>query len=124
MESKLIHEKVMPLELARMVREGYYDGMIKLAVDVERGALAVGGEWHSDAAEVLAKDGSEGNNVWGANLYPWKKPQERVVYTSLINLKPAIEHKKTEVIDPGLRARIRDIITRLLLRDDETLPTD
>jgi len=49
MEPKLIREKIEQKELVRMIREGYYEGMVKLAVDVERGILALGGEWHSDA---------------------------------------------------------------------------
>lgn len=124
MEPKLIHEKIEREELAQIIREGYYEGMVKLAVDVERGILALGGEWHSDAQEILIADGSEADDVWGANLYPWKEPRERIVYTSLINLKPAIPHRKTEITDSVLRKRIHESVTRLLLDDDEILPTE
>jgi len=124
MEPKLIHEKIKQEELVRMIREGYYEKMVKLAVDVERGILALGGEWHSDAQEVLVADGSEAHNVWGANLYPWKEPRERIIYVSLINLKPAILHRKMEITDHERRTQIHDIITRLLLNDGETLPTE
>lgn len=124
MEPKLICEKILQNELVQAIRNGYYEEMIKLAVDVERGTLALGGEWHSDAAEVLARDGSEANNVWGANLYPWEKADKRVVYTSLINLKPAIGHKKMEITDAALRKKIHVVIKNLLLNDDETLPTE
>lgn len=124
MEPKLIQEKIMPDKLAEMVKEGYYEGMAKFAVDVEIGILAIGGEWHSDAAEILTRGGSLGNNVWGANLYSWKKPHERIVYTSLINLKPVIAHKKIEITDPALRQKMYAIITRLLLANDEILPAE
>ncbi len=124
MEPKLIREKIESDELVRIIHEGYYEAMAKLAVDVERGVLALGGEWHSDAEEVLVADGSQSNNVWGANFYPWKTPRERIVYTSLINLKPMVPHRKMEVTDPIVREKMHDIITRLLLNDNETLPTE
>ncbi len=43
---------------------------IKLAVDVERGVLAGGGEYHADCEEILLEDGSLQENLWGADLYP------------------------------------------------------
>ena len=124
MEPKVIHEKITQDQLISIVREGYYETMAKLAVDVERRILAIGGEWHSDAEEVLIADGSKAADVWGVNFYPWKEPRERIVYTSLINLKPVVPHRKMEVTDPATRNKIRDIITQLLLHDDETLPTE
>ncbi|MDP3735118.1 MAG: DUF5674 family protein [bacterium] len=124
MEPKLIREKVKPDELVRLIRDGLYDTMAKLAVDVERGILAIGGEWHSDAEEVLTADGSQANNVWGVNFYPWKESRERIVYTSLINLKPLVPHRKMEITDLGMRTKIHDLVTRLLLYDDETLPAE
>jgi len=35
------------------------DTYIKLAVDIERGILAGGGEFHADCESVLLEDGSE-----------------------------------------------------------------
>ncbi len=43
---------------------------IKLAVDVERGVLAGGGEYHADCEEILLEDGSLQENLWGADWYP------------------------------------------------------
>lgn len=37
---------------------------IKLAVDVERGVLAGGGEYHADCEEILLEDGSLQENIW------------------------------------------------------------
>jgi hypothetical protein len=98
--------------------------MVKLAVDAERGILAIGGEWHSDGEEALVVTGSKGRDVWGVNFYPWKPASERIVYTSLINLKPLVPHRKMEITDRTLRSKIHTIITKLLLTDDETLPAE
>ena len=126
MEPNIIREKISPVELIRVIREGYYGSadMAKVAVDVERGILALGGEWHSDAEEVLTANGSDARQVWGVNFYPWRKPRERIVYTSLINLKPLVPHRKMDITDRGTREKIHAIVTRLLLHDDETLPAE
>ena len=126
MEPKVIDKKIASDELFCLIDNGYYahSKMAKLAIDVERGIIALGGEWHSDAEEVLTADGSQANDVWGVNFYPWNKPSERIVYTSLINLKPLVPHRKMEVTDPDIRHKIHDMITRLLLHDDETLPAE
>ena len=41
---------------------------------------------YSDAEELLINEGSNQENIWGANLYPYKSGDERLEYTSLINL--------------------------------------
>ncbi|MEM9214854.1 MAG: DUF5674 family protein [Cyanobacteria bacterium P01_F01_bin.150] len=55
---------------------------IKLAVDVELGILAGGGELHVDCEQTLLDECSEQANVWGADWYPF---QQRVDYESIIN---------------------------------------
>lgn len=42
---------------------------IKLAVDIQRGILAGGGELHADCERVLLEDGSQQQDVWGADWY-------------------------------------------------------
>lgn len=43
---------------------------IKLAVDIDREALAGGGALHTDCEAVLLADGSKQENVWGADWIP------------------------------------------------------
>ncbi|MBI3019981.1 MAG: hypothetical protein HYY60_01495 [Parcubacteria group bacterium] len=95
--------------------------MVKIDVDVERGVLAIGGEWHSEGDELLAQDGSSRRDVWGANFYPWNPSDSRVEYISLINIKPQFNNRSMEVEDEKTKEKMREIISRLLLSDDETL---
>ena len=44
--------------------------MVKYVVDVERGVVAIGGELHADAEQVLLEQGSRQADLWGANYYP------------------------------------------------------
>ena len=41
------------------------DGYIKLAVDIENGIAAGGGQLHADCEKILLEKGSKQENVWG-----------------------------------------------------------
>jgi hypothetical protein len=56
MKIHFIRERATKEQLAEMLEE--LQSYIKLAVDVERGILAGGGEWQADCEEVLLADGS------------------------------------------------------------------
>ncbi len=84
---------------------------IKLAVDVERGVLAGGGEYHADCEEMLLEDGSRQEDIWGADWYPESKTVE---FIALINIRPRQGNRGMEIENPELRAKIEMIIRRLL----------
>jgi len=84
---------------------------IKLAVDVDRGILAGGGELHADCEEVLLEDGSRQEDIWGAD---WR-PEARIVeFHSFINIRPRHGNYSMEVQNRTLRERIEAIVRRLL----------
>lgn len=47
--------------------EPFFGLRIKLAVDVTREILAGGGELHFDCEQLLLDDGSQQENIWGAD---------------------------------------------------------
>jgi hypothetical protein len=108
-----------PSELKRLVLL-YFEDMVKYVVDVERGVIAVGGEMHADAEQVLLEDGSQQGDLWGANYYPGRGGEECIEYTSLINISPARGNRSMEIQDPALRARVREL-TLALLGEGEAL---
>lgn len=122
MEPKIIIEKISPGELVEITKANY-GTMVKVDVDVERKILAIGGEWHSEGDELLHANGSHRNNVWGANFYPWNSTNKRIEYISLINIKPSAGHTTMEIKDPVLQKKIRSVIEKLLLDQNETLPS-
>jgi len=106
----VIRHPVTSDQLAQMSE--IFDGvLIKLAVDVERGILAGGGELHADCEEALLKDGSQQSDVWGADWYPHER---QVGFESLINIRPRQRNFALEVQDPALRVRIEAVVRRLL----------
>lgn len=109
-----------PAELKRLVLL-FFEDMVKYVVDVERGVIAVGGEMHADAEQVLLEDGSQQGDLWGANYYPGRGVEDCIEYTSLINISPSRGNRSMELQDPAVRARVREL-TLALLGEGEALP--
>ena len=120
MEPKIITKKISKEELKNIVSENFKT-MVKVDVDIKRSVLAVGGEWHSEGDELLSKEGSLREDIWGINFYPWNSPEKRIEYISLINIKPAFGHRSMEIKDKELKEKIHLIIEQLLLNDDDKL---
>ena len=94
--------------------KAWYQELIKGVADVERGIIALGGEWHMDANQVLIADGSEQKNIWGFNIYPEKRGDDAIEYNSLINIRPAMGHKTMTIEDTALRRKVRATVGKLL----------
>ena len=107
-------------ELRRLV-DLFFEDMVKYVVDVERGAIALGGEMHADAEQLLLDDGSRQADLWGANYYPGRGREDCIEYTSLINIRPAAGNRSMEIQDPALRERVR-ALTWSLVGEGEPLP--
>jgi hypothetical protein len=88
--------------------------MTKAVVDLGRGIMAVDAEWHADLESLLLEDGSAQEDLWGINLMLLQPPGSFVVYTSLINLRPAQGSFAMEITDPGLRSSIMRIVEKLV----------
>jgi hypothetical protein len=106
-------QRIDPAELRRLVN-AYFDDMVKYVVDVEQQLIAIGGEMHADAEQVLLDTGSRQADLWGANYYPGRGPQGCIEYTSLINIRPATGNRGMELLDPALREKLRAITFALL----------
>ncbi len=89
--------------------------MVKFVVDIKKEIIAVGGELHSDAAEILVKNGSSGDNLWGGNFYPLKEKKEDIIeYSSLINISPLRENFSMEIEREDIIKKINEIIDKLI----------
>lgn len=116
----LIVDSRIPADVLRPLVAHWFTDMVKYVVDVERGRIAIGGELHADAEQVLLDAGSRQQDLWGANYYPGRGREGCVEYTSLINISPARGNRGMEVADPALRARIQ-ALTWSLIGEGEAL---
>jgi len=117
---KILTEKIEPDELKQLCSE-YFGSFVKIVVDIKKGILAVGGELHSDAEAVMLKQGSVQRDLWGANLYPYKVPEERVEYTALINIRPRDNNPDMEILSQEIKQNVKNLIETYLLGSNDSL---
>ncbi len=105
----LLRQKATPQQVADMLEElGSY---IKLAVDIERGLAAGGGELHADCEEVLLDNGSQQAHVWGADWYP---ASQAIKFEALINLRPSQNNRSMYLQAPDSRNKVEAVVRTLL----------
>lgn len=83
-----------------------YETMIKIVVDIRQRILAGGGEMHADCESVLLDNGSEQDDLWGANWYPDEK---RIEFESLINIRPRLGNRSILIQSEELREKVESI---------------
>src|SRR3954469_4934152 len=116
----IVEGRIEPAKLA-LLELLHFEDMGKYVVDVERRLAAVGGELHAYAEQLLLQSGSRQADLWGANYYPGRGPEECVEYTSLINIRPAQGNRGMLIADALVRERVRDL-TFALIGQGEPLP--
>jgi hypothetical protein len=114
----VLERRIAGALLRRLVER--FEDMVKYVVDVERRRVAIGGEMHADAEQVLLESGSRQADLWGANYYPGRGREGCIEFTSFINIRPSAGNRGMEVQDQALRARIREI-TFALVGEGEAL---
>lgn len=121
MTIKIVKEKIKKNELLEIVEE-IFGIAAKAAVDIEKEILAIGGEFHIEAQDLLVKqEDSDAQDVWGINFYPFNLAENRIEYTALINIKAGLGHRNMRIEKKEIRDKIKIIINKLLLGDNETL---
>jgi hypothetical protein len=107
----LLHQRATSEQIAEMLEE--YEEMIKIVVDIRRRVLSGGGEMHADCESILLEDGSEQDDLWGANWYP---EEQRLAFESLINIRPRMGNRSILIQSQEVR-EIVETITREILGD-------
>jgi hypothetical protein len=84
---------------------------IKVAVDIERGILAGGGEKHAWCEGILLENGSTQRDIWGADWTPFKQSMD---YEPIINIRPSQNNRSMIIQDPAIRERVKKITEELI----------
>ena len=105
----LLSEKASQVQIQAMSEE--YGGMIKIAVDIRHGILAGGGDMHADCEQVLLQNGSEQDDIWGANWYPI---DQRIEFEAIINIPPHSGNRSMLIQSEGIRKKLTKITRQLL----------
>lgn len=94
--------------------EKQFGSMIKAVVDIDKGTMAVGGEMHADEETFLIDEGSKQENLWGINIYPEKKGEERIEFDSMINIRPYMGNRTRSVENTDMQKIIIGIVNKLI----------
>ena len=103
----IVEAVIIPEQLVLVQEE--YGEYVKVVVDIERGILAAGGEWHADAERVLLEAGSLQEHLWGGGINLSKK---KIEFTSLINMRPRLSTSQ-EVLDQTIRDKMEITIKKI-----------
>ena len=105
----MLHNRATIEELTGMSKE--YENMVKIVVDIRRRVLAGGGEMHSDCESALLEDGSEQDDLWGANWYP---SEQEIIFESLINIRPRLGNRSILIQSEELRQQVESVTREIL----------
>ena len=105
----LLRTRATSEQVAEMLEE--YEEMIKIVVDIRRRILSGGGEMHADCESTLLEEGSEQDDLWGANWYP---AEQRIAFESLINIRPRLGNRSTLIQSQELRETVEAITHEIL----------
>ena len=112
-EPRIVREKILLAEVAQLARLKFGD-MVKAAVDVRRGIMAIGGELHADEESKLLAMGSKQSNLWGINIYPGVQSGDWIEFDSMINMRPTQNNRSRSVEDADIRRQIVEIVNKLV----------
>jgi len=112
---RIVKDRISRKEIQEIAGERFGD-LVKAAIDIEKGIIALGAELHADAqVELIEKEGSSTEDVWGINLYPAETGDAFVEFDSMINLKPAFGNRTRGVDDESIQKKIREIVARIVI---------
>ncbi|MFZ2517338.1 MAG: DUF5674 family protein [Anaerolineae bacterium] len=105
----LLDRPATPRQVQEMLE--VYPILVKIVVDIRRRLLAGGGEMHADCEALLLAEGSEQDDLWGANWYP---AEQRIEFESLINIRPRLGNRSVIIQNEDVRQQVAAITHELL----------
>lgn len=105
----LLRQKATQDQLVAMLQA--LEFYVKVAVDIQRGCLAGGGELHADCEAALLEEGSLQEHIWGAD---WIPESQEIRFEALINIRPDQGNPSMTILEPVTRSKVEAIVRDLL----------
>ena len=114
MAIQIIKNTITRSELHQIAKERFGD-LVKAAVDIEKEIMALGGELHIDEeVELIEKEKSKSENIWGVNLYPDREGEDFIEFDSMINIKPNFGNRTRGVDNLEIKNKIISIVNKFI----------
>lgn len=99
----------------RTLAQNTFGDMIKCVADIRLDLLALDADLHADLEQMLLKNGSAQENLWGFNLWVEEAGEDFIEYDSLINIRSWQGNPSRDVLDPEVREKIRQIVEQFII---------
>ena len=114
MKIGIIKDKISRGQISQLAQASFGD-MVKAVVDIERTVMAIGGEMHADAEQLLIEKGSRQDDLWGFNIYPEAPSEKMLEYVSFINIRPKLGNRSQEINSQTIKDRIKALINKMIV---------
>ena len=112
-----MHILQQPISRAKLrtLAQNTFGDMIKCVADIRLDLLALDADLHADLEQMLLKNGSAQENLWGFNLWVEEAGEDFIEYDSLINIRSWQGNPSRDVLDPEVREKIRQIVEQFII---------
>lgn len=112
--ASIITEPVTRDFLKKLAKERYGD-MVKAVVDLKRQVMALGTHMHADAEEMLLREGSLQEDLWGVNIHPEQSDDLLIEVDSMINIRPWQNNRSRDITDESIRSQVLKLTRSFIL---------
>jgi hypothetical protein len=109
---KIVNKNIRLNELEEMSKK-MHGGLVKAVVDIKKEIMVVDASMHSDEEQLLLKEGSLQENLWGINLYPALYEEDFIEFDSMINLRPSQGNYSRSVENVDIQKKLIKIVNKL-----------
>ena len=114
MKIQIVKNSITKAEVKKLAEESYGE-MVKAVVDINLGILAIGGEMHADAEQLLLENGSRQDDLWGFNIYPAEVGDSMLEYVSFINIRPKLNNRSQEIASDEIKGKIKILVNKMIV---------
>ena len=115
MDTKIkILDKKISINEVKKLADIWYGTMIKGAVDIEGGRVALGGDYHIEDSELLTSTGSKFEDIWGFNIRFEENLDGVLEFDSMVNIKPNFGNRSRNIGNEEIIKKATEIILRFI----------
>lgn len=110
---QILQKSISRAELTSLAQNTFGE-MVKAVADVKREIIALDADLHADLEQMLLKNGSAQEDLWGFNLWVEAEGEDFIEFDSLINIRSWQGNPTRGVSDPKVRAAIKAIVNKFI----------
>jgi hypothetical protein len=115
MDTKIIIlDHKITMDEVKKLADFWYGTMIKGAVDIEGGRIALGGDYHIEDSELLTSMGSKFEDIWGFNIRFEENPDGVLEFDSMVNIKPNLGNRSRSINNEEVTKKAIEIIYKFI----------